>query len=45
MESGVVRLVASGESLLSDPEVARLYLGAASTARPSPRISPTEGSS
>jgi branched-chain amino acid transport system ATP-binding protein len=45
MESGVVRLVASGESLLSDPEVARLYLGAASAARPSPTIRPTGGSS
>jgi branched-chain amino acid transport system ATP-binding protein len=44
MESGVVRLVASGESLLSDPEVARLYLGAASAARP-PTIIPTEGQS
>jgi branched-chain amino acid transport system ATP-binding protein len=44
MESGVVRLVASGESLLTDPEVARLYLGAASTAR-GPTISPTEGPS
>ena len=38
------RLVASGESLLTNPEVARLYLGAASAARPSPTISPTEGS-
>jgi branched-chain amino acid transport system ATP-binding protein len=28
MEGGVVRLTASGESLLADPEVARLYLGA-----------------
>ena len=28
LESGVVRLVASGASLLADPEVARLYLGA-----------------
>jgi branched-chain amino acid transport system ATP-binding protein len=28
LESGVVRLVASGASLLTDPEVARLYLGA-----------------
>jgi branched-chain amino acid transport system ATP-binding protein len=27
LESGVVRLVASGASLLDDPEVARLYLG------------------
>jgi branched-chain amino acid transport system ATP-binding protein len=29
LESGVVRLVATGASLLNDPEVARLYLGAA----------------
>jgi branched-chain amino acid transport system ATP-binding protein len=29
LEAGVVRLVASGASLLDDPEVARLYLGAA----------------
>jgi branched-chain amino acid transport system ATP-binding protein len=29
LESGVVRLVATGDSLLNDPEVARLYLGAA----------------
>jgi branched-chain amino acid transport system ATP-binding protein len=28
LESGVVRLVATGASLLADPEVARLYLGA-----------------
>jgi branched-chain amino acid transport system ATP-binding protein len=27
LEGGVVRLTATGESLLSDPEVARLYLG------------------
>jgi branched-chain amino acid transport system ATP-binding protein len=32
LESGLVRLVASGASLLEDPEVARLYLGAGSTA-------------
>jgi branched-chain amino acid transport system ATP-binding protein len=31
LESGVVRLVATGASLLDDPEVARLYLGAASS--------------
>ena len=30
LESGVVRLVATGASLLNDPEVARLYLGATS---------------
>jgi len=30
LESGVVRLVATGASLLEDPQVARLYLGAAS---------------
>ncbi|UQX88462.1 ABC transporter ATP-binding protein [Jatrophihabitans telluris] len=29
LESGVVRLVATGTELLDDPEVARLYLGAA----------------
>ena len=29
LESGVVRLVATGASLLDDPQVARLYLGAA----------------
>ena len=29
MESGVVRLTGTGSGLLSDPEVARLYLGAA----------------
>jgi branched-chain amino acid transport system ATP-binding protein len=45
MESGVVRLVASGESLLSDPEVARLYLGAASRARATPPMSSTGGAS
>jgi ABC-type branched-subunit amino acid transport system ATPase component len=28
LESGRVRLVATGASLLQDPEVARLYLGA-----------------
>jgi branched-chain amino acid transport system ATP-binding protein len=32
LESGVVRLVASGASLLRNPEVARLYLGAGSRA-------------
>ena len=31
LESGVVRLAASGASLLEDPQVARLYLGAASS--------------
>ena len=34
LESGVVRLVATGTSLLADPQVARLYLGAPS---PPPR--------
>jgi branched-chain amino acid transport system ATP-binding protein len=33
LESGVVRLVASGASLLEDPQVARLYLGAAPPTR------------
>ena len=37
LESGVVRLVATGASLLEDPQVARLYLGAAS---PGPGQSP-----
>jgi branched-chain amino acid transport system ATP-binding protein len=32
LESGRVRLVATGASLLKDPEVARLYLGAGTTA-------------
>jgi branched-chain amino acid transport system ATP-binding protein len=36
LESGVVRLVASGASLLDDPEVARLYLGAAGVSPPVP---------
>jgi branched-chain amino acid transport system ATP-binding protein len=35
LESGLVRLVASGQSLLSDPEVARLYLGITTEPRPS----------
>ena len=34
LEAGVVRLVATGASLLNDPEVARLYLGAAHTLSP-----------
>ena len=34
LEAGVVRLVASGASLLEDPEVARLYLGAGSKTPP-----------
>jgi len=33
MESGVVRLTGSGQSLLSNPEVARLYLGTAGALR------------
>jgi len=37
LESGVVRLVATGTSLLADPQVARLYLGAPS---PPPRTTP-----
>jgi branched-chain amino acid transport system ATP-binding protein len=36
LETGVVRLVASGASLLTDPEVARLYLGGDARATPSP---------
>jgi branched-chain amino acid transport system ATP-binding protein len=50
LEGGVVRLVDTGERLLTDPEVARLYLGAgASTvtpfgaAHPVPVTSPPEG--
>jgi branched-chain amino acid transport system ATP-binding protein len=35
LESGVVRLVATGASLLEDPQVARLYLGGASAPAPS----------
>jgi branched-chain amino acid transport system ATP-binding protein len=39
LESGLVRLVASGSNLLQDPEVARLYLGAgASISAPSPDV-------
>jgi branched-chain amino acid transport system ATP-binding protein len=34
LESGLVRLVATGEGLLNDPEVARLYLGAAHSGTP-----------
>jgi branched-chain amino acid transport system ATP-binding protein len=34
LESGVVRLVADAAGLLDDPEVARLYLGAAPTSAP-----------
>ena len=34
LESGVVRLVGTGPSLLDNPEVARLYLGAGSRAGP-----------
>lgn len=35
LESGVVRLVRGAEELLADPEVARLYLGAGTSAGPS----------
>jgi branched-chain amino acid transport system ATP-binding protein len=35
LESGRVRLVSTGASLLDDPEVARLYLGAAAAPTPS----------
>jgi branched-chain amino acid transport system ATP-binding protein len=38
LESGLVRLVASGQSLLSDPEVARLYLGIATDPRTAPSL-------
>ena len=48
LEGGVVRLTATGESLLADPEVARLYLGAGavsvgSTGCPAASSGPTEG--
>jgi branched-chain amino acid transport system ATP-binding protein len=36
LEGGVVRLAATGKSLLDDPEVARLYLGAGSPPAPPP---------
>jgi branched-chain amino acid transport system ATP-binding protein len=36
LETGVVRLVASGASLLTDPEVARLYLGGSHGPSPAP---------
>jgi branched-chain amino acid transport system ATP-binding protein len=39
LETGVVRLTASGASLLEDPEVARLYLGGGATA-PLDRVVP-----
>jgi branched-chain amino acid transport system ATP-binding protein len=39
LESGVVRLVASAAGLLDDPEVARLYLGAAPSAQSKGRTS------
>jgi branched-chain amino acid transport system ATP-binding protein len=41
LESGVVRLVATGASLLDDPEVARLYLGAASSGIRNPATTAT----
>jgi branched-chain amino acid transport system ATP-binding protein len=41
LESGLVRLVASGQSLLTDPEVARLYLGGTAAASPLGPRSPT----
>jgi branched-chain amino acid transport system ATP-binding protein len=40
LESGVVRLVATGTSLLADPQVARLYLGAASSTPDQPTSTP-----
>jgi branched-chain amino acid transport system ATP-binding protein len=40
LESGVVRLVATGTSLLADPQVARLYLGAASSTPVQPTLTP-----
>jgi branched-chain amino acid transport system ATP-binding protein len=51
LEGGVVRLTATGESLLTDPEVARLYLGAGAVpvgsrglaGDPVPRPLPAEG--
>jgi hypothetical protein len=34
LEAGVVALTGSGRELLEDPEVGRLYLGAATTKNP-----------
>ena len=42
LESGVVRLVASGVALLEDPQVARLYLGAASPTPNQSAITPDQ---
>ena len=42
LESGLVRLVASGASLLQDPQVARLYLGAASPSPDQPATTPDQ---
>jgi branched-chain amino acid transport system ATP-binding protein len=52
LEGGLVRLIATGQSLLADPEVARLYLGAGAVAvgptaqiggEPAPPSLPSEG--
>jgi branched-chain amino acid transport system ATP-binding protein len=52
LEGGLVRLVATGQSLLADPEVARLYLGAGAVSvgptapigrEPAPPSLPSEG--
>jgi branched-chain amino acid transport system ATP-binding protein len=42
MEGGLVRLTATGASLLADPEVVRLYLGAGSASKASqpPTLAP-----
>jgi branched-chain amino acid transport system ATP-binding protein len=40
LESGVVRLVGTGPELLTDPEVARLYLGASGTTLSATPIAP-----
>jgi branched-chain amino acid transport system ATP-binding protein len=42
LESGIVRLVATGASLLEDPQVARLYLGAKSSTRERPATAPDQ---
>jgi branched-chain amino acid transport system ATP-binding protein len=43
LEAGRVRLVASATALLDDPEVGRLYLGAAGSARPAQAANLREG--
>jgi branched-chain amino acid transport system ATP-binding protein len=45
LESGTVRIVATGPELLEDPEVARLYLGASAVPRPLPSTASSVGHS